>query len=360
MRMKRLLGFGVYGILGLSLACAGDGGTDGVVPDGNADALTGADCEAEPLYEDEAALLSWMTVDSDYVYWVEDRANSLSRQPKHGGSREDVTGGVGAGWANLASDGEHLYFGGSDQQIRRVSSRDHENISLSSTGGEIAGAVQVDGPYVYWRSSSGDAGRSDFSAQARRVRTDGTQSAELLWSAPSGTFSSGLAIGGGYFFVDVYDWSYPAELTTSGQILRVAVTGGPAEAIATDLLVPRVHGADERYVYFSAQDADRYTELWRVATDGGAPELMQSGSVELSVDVGQMLIDRDTVWWGQANRGTLHRATAGVGSSTLAVDAQHILGLAADGDFVYFSSSYSGDDIGPAAIRRIGRRCLVE
>jgi hypothetical protein len=74
-----------------------------------------------------------------------------------------------------------------------------------------------------------------------------------------------------------------------------------------------------------------------------------------------MLIDGDTVWWGQLNRGDVYRVDArSGGSAVLTMDAFHTPGLVGDDSYLYFASAFSHDDIGPAAIWRIGRDCPLE
>jgi hypothetical protein len=322
-----------------------------------------AHCEPEALYEEDATLPSWLTVRKGHVYWIDDRTQELSRIPTEGGARQPIARGLGPGWASIASDEEHLFVAGAEGQIRRIALDGSEDIVLAASGGDTASAIQLGDSYAYWLSATGGPVGRDFVAQVRRARVDGSGPAEVLWNSDPLTFSSGLAAGGGYLFVDVFNWAYPNELEPDGQILRLSETTGDTVPLATGLLVPRVEGADDRYVYFSAQTEERYSELWRVAIAGGSPELIQPGTFETSVNVGQMLIQGDNVWWGEANRvgGALHLNRANVTTRdvvpVVTLEAHHMLGLSSDDRYLYFSSSYSFDAIGPAAIWRLGREC---
>jgi hypothetical protein len=191
------------------------------------------------------------------------------------------------------------------------------------------------------------------------VRTDGTSAAEVVWNSSGDAFAQGLAVSGDDVLISVYDWprgSY--TLRADGQILRVSDVGDPGVPLVTDRWVPEVHAADDRYVYFSAQTADyRENELWRVPIGGGGAELLRSAA-EYPVEVnGPMVIRGDTVWWGGA-QGEIFRLTAGSEPfSVVKVGAHHMPGLDADDTHLYFSSSYSFDAIGPAAIWRIPSGC---
>jgi hypothetical protein len=303
-----------------------------------------------------------MAESGDHLYWTEDRTSELSRIPVEGGMREHIAGGVGPGWSTIVADEDHLFFVGADEQIHRIALDGTEDVILAPSGGKLASDLQRSMAYVYWHSSTGGAGQKNFEAQVRRVNVDGGTS-ELVWSSARGTFSAGLAVAGSYAIVDEFNWSYPTELQPDGRVLRVSDTTGEVVPLASGLLVPRVHGADDRYVYFSAQNVDRYNELWRVSIIGGEPQLIQPGTFETSVDVSQMLVQGDTVWWGEGNRGAdglrLYRADAinGRVEPLVTMDAHHMLGVAVKGEQLYFPSSYSYDDVGPASIWKLPRNC---
>jgi hypothetical protein len=346
------------------IGCGSD--REGLVPptESGSDQALEVVCEPTALYEYEEVgpLPSWIAVSGDHVYWTEDRTGELSRMPIQGGVPEYVTGGVGAGWSTIVADDDHLFFVGADEQIHRIALDGTEHIALAASGGKLASEIQRSMAHVYWHSSTGDAGRSNFVAQVRRVNVDGGAT-EILWNSAPGTFSSGLAVAGGYLFVDQFNWSYPNELLSDGQVLRISDTTGEVVPLASGLLVPRVHRADDRYVYFSAQNSDRHNEVWRVSISGRAQQLLQPGTFETSVDVGQMLIQGDTVWWGEANRGPeglrLYRANTTTGGAVplVTMEAHHMLGLAGKGQYLYFPSSYSYDGVGPASIWRIASDC---
>jgi hypothetical protein len=322
-----------------------------------------ARCEPEAIHGEGAALPSWMTVRKGYVYWVEERTQEVRRVPTEGGVPERVASDVSLGWASVVSDEQYLFVPGAEGQIRRIALDGGEDVPMAAFGGDSASALHVRESYVYWRSSTGDPVTGGFNAQVRRVSIDGTEPAKVLWNGRAPMFSSGLAIGGGHLFVGVFNWSYPNGTQADGQVLRVSESTGAAVPLATGLLAPRVEGADDRYVYFTAQTTERYDELWRVAIGGGSPELIQAGTAETSVSVGQLLIQGDTVWWGEANRGAaglrLFRANARTADVVplVTLEAHHMLGLAGEDRYLYFSSSHSFDAVGPAAIWRIRQDC---
>jgi hypothetical protein len=324
-------------------------------------------CQPQALYAADGGLPAWMTATGDYVYWLEDASGELYRSAKRSGGRELVTEGVVSGWAAIASDAAHLYVAGTDHAIHRLATDGSENIALSDAGDGETNEIQVAGPYVYWDNAKGNPVSHDFEAQVRRAKIDEPGAAEVLWSTGPSVYSTGLATGGGYYFLSVFNWSYPNELQSDGRILRLSAAGDPGVPLVEGLLVPRVYAADDRYVYFSAQNAERDNGLWRVAISGGPAEVLVPPTFEDSVEVGQMLIRGDTVWWGQANRLTpghldLHRVSAGGGSAAVASmdDSHHMLGLAGDDENLYFSTSHSYDSLGPAGIWRVGRECPLE
>lgn len=349
----------------LSTACAGDAASDGepvpaptFSPRGAAESSEAA-CEPEALSDELiGGLPSGLALQGEHVYWIEERSGELRRVAKAGGTREVIATGMAREFAGVAADADYVFVSGADAQIHRIVPDGSENVGLADTGGDFAYRLQVVPPYLYWLSQTG--GPSDsYAGQVRRVRTDGTGAAEVLWSSSGEAFAHGLAVSGDDALISVFDWPIGSyTLRADGRILRVSGAGDAGVRLVTDLWVPEVHAADNRYVYFSAQTAEyRENELWRVAIGGGPAELLRS-AVEYPVEVdGPMVIRGDTVWWG-GSQGEIFRLTAGSQPFSVAkVGAHHMPGLAADDTHLYFSSSYSFDAIGPAAIWRIPTDC---
>lgn len=338
--MRNALALMLSGSFVLLVACSGENGE-------RASALA---CEPQPLFEGDFDLFSWMTASAGHVYWYEERSNSLTRQAKQGGATERVADGLAPGWAGLASDRQYLYVGGEDAWIHRISFDGSENTALAEAGGDLPQQLQPLGTHLYW-ASSGDG------AEVRRAAIDGTGTVEVLWSTSGREFLSGFAVTEDFLIIGLFNW-YRDGLQADGQILRLSADG--AQPLVSNLLVPRVVVADDSYVYFTAQNADRDTQLWRVAPGGGTPELLDGG-----VDIGQALLEGDTLWWSEANRvGAgihLHRVLSeGASATVAAVDGHHMLGLAGDDTHLYFSTSYSVDAVGPGAVWRVGRQCSIE
>jgi hypothetical protein len=354
------------GCIASIVGCGGKGDSPSVtgVDSESAGESVEARCAPEAIYEEDFALPSWVTVLDSHVYWLEQRTAGLRRVPTSGGLPQSIAGNLSSSWASIASDNAGMFVV-SDGQLRRISEDGSEDVVVTEAAGERALDVGVMSSHVYWLSASGNQQTGDYTAQVRRVAIDGDAPSQVLWSTTPGSFASGLALAGGRVFVSVFNWTYFNELQPDGEILRVSETTGEVTALASGLLVPRVEAADDRHVYFTAQTADRYAELWRVAITGGAPELIQSIS-EHSLSIGRMLIQDDTAWWTEANGQRdgvhLYRANTVTGGveSIATIDARHMLGLALDDEHLFFSTSYSLDAVGPAAIWRIGRDCSTE
>jgi hypothetical protein len=329
------------------------------------DSMTGAGCEPEALHEEASALPAWMAVNDDYVFWIEQRAGLLFRQAKRSAAPEVLRRNVSAWWDGLAADADAVYVGGVDGLVHRILVDGSADVALSDIGGDRASQLEAQGGFVYWLSSSGDPYRGSPGAVVRRVSANGSAASEELWSSDRASY--GLAVQGEHLFVDEYTWPSPgAEPDANGVITRIGPPGQPSAPIASQLLFPRVHAADERFVYFSAQthDAERLNQLWQVSIDGGVPELLFDGAPH-GVDVGQMVVEAGVVWWGQANdgEGSVRRLSADpadVAEVASVGHTQRMLGLAADADALYFSTSFSDDDVGPGVIWRVGRQCPIE
>jgi hypothetical protein len=329
------------------------------------DSMLGAGCEPELLHQEMAALPAWMAVNDEYVFWIDQRAGVLFRQAKRSPDQEVLSRSVTAGWGGLAADADAVYAAGADERVHRILADGSADVVLADIGGERASQFQTRDGFVYWLSSSGEPYRGRVSTAVRRVSANGSAASEELWS--SDRASSGLVVQGEHLFIDEYTWpSAGVEPDANGVITRIGTPGEPSAVIASQLLFPRVHAADERFVYFSAQthDAERRNQLWQVSIDGGAPQLLFDGDPH-GVDVGQMVVEAGVVWWGQVDdgEGVVRRMSAdpadGVAIASVA-GTQHMLGLAADADALYFSSSFSDDDVGPGMIWRVGRQCPIE
>lgn len=340
-------------------------------PDAPADAhggesapTAGASCAPEPLHEEAAALPAWVAVNDEYVFWIEQRAGVLFRQAKGSAEPEMLRRNVTAWWGGVAADADAVYVAALDGLVHRVPADGSADTVLSDIGGERASQFHAQDGYIYWLSSSGNPSGGRGSVAVRRVSANGSATSEDLWSGNRASY--GLAVQGEHLFVDEYTWpSAGADPDANGVITRIGTPGAPSTTIASDLLFPRVHAADEQFVYFSAQthDSERLNQLWRVSTDGGVRQLLFDGAPH-GIDVGQMVVEAGVAWWGQADdgEGVVRRMSGDSADATtvaLVADAQHMLGFAADADTLYFSSSFSNDDVGPGVIWRVGRQCLT-
>jgi hypothetical protein len=332
---------------------------------GENDSIAGAGCEPELLHEDSAALPAWMAVNDEYVFWIEQRAGVLFRQAKRSAEPEVLSRNVSAWWGGLAADADAVYVGGVDGLVHRIVADGSADVALADIGGDRGSQFQAQDGFVYWLSSGGDQYGGSPWAAVRRVSANGSAASEELWSSDRASY--GLAVRGEHLFVDEYTWPSPgAEPDANGVITRIGPPGEPSTLIASHLIFPRVHAADERFVYFSAQthDAERLNQLWQVSINGGVPQLLFDGDPH-GVDVGQMVVEAGVVWWGQADDGEglvrrMSAAPADVTGVASVADTQHMLGIAADADALYFSSSFSDDDVGPGVIWRVGRQCPIE
>jgi hypothetical protein len=368
--MTFAVGIGCVAAVSLQLACS----SSDVLPSevskrneahgvDNAEPASAADCLPELLYEELGSLPTWMAVTDEYIFWIEERAGVLVRRSKRTSEWEAVSRDVTAGWDALAGDTDSVYVGGQDGMVHRIVANSSQDIVLSETGGERASQFRVQGEYVYWLSSSGDVSRRSGSVDLRRVRADGSLGAESMWQSSRATY--GLAVQGEALFVDEYTWPQSGgEPEANGVVSRISSSGAPTVTLVEDLLFPRVQAADRQYVYFSAQtlDAERRNQLWRVSIDGGPAQLVYGGSSEAGVQVGQMIADEGTVWWGQVERagdGFVRRVSYGEDTSVAAAipNGGSMLGLAADSDAIYFSSRFGYDGVGPGTVWRVGRHC---
>ena len=355
--MSRFFGLGRISLAGFVAACTSAAPNSGVEAANENSETTS--CEPKVMYEDFGALPSWMAAGGDYVYWIDEQSDSLFRQSKSGNEPEVVSANVAAWGAGIAADADAVFVGTRDGSVRRVPVDGSPEVVLAEIGGERASRLQILGDDLYWLAAGGQVNGRRVVADVRRVRKDVGGSSELLWSGAT----YGLALGAGYLFVEEYNLPITGAPEPNGVILRVS-SAGEATTLAADLLIPQVQAADDSFVYYTAQthDAEREAQLWRVSVEGGAAELVHVGGLDYHVDVGQMIVDDGSVWWGQANDGLLIGIPeAGAQPASVAVtESPHTLGLAGDDERLYFSGSFSRDAVGPGTIWQVGRGCPID
>jgi hypothetical protein len=350
-----------------AIAACGSGANGNDVLDGSQESgtPTSEDCSPQLLYEEFAALPTWVAVSDEYIFWTDTRGDSLFRQSKRSSEFAIISREIAAGWEALAADSDAVYVSRQDGMVHRIPDDDSAGVVLAEVGGERGNEFRVQGDHVYWLSSSGSLTGKNPVVEVRRTRIDGEGDSETLWRGNRASY--GLGVEGDYLFVDEYTW--PAggrDPDGNGAITRIDIAGSSREELANGLLFPRVHAVDADFVYFSAQtrDAERLNQLWRVRIDGGPSELVFDGAAR-GVDVGQMVVESGTVWWGQTDdgEGLLRRVRAGVSESSVTAtvaNTQHMMGLAMDSEAFYFSSRFSDDDVGPGMIWRVGRQCPID
>jgi hypothetical protein len=323
---------------------------------------TSQDCSPQVLYEEFAALPNWMAASDEYVFWTDTRENALFRWSKRSSGAEIVSREIADGWGALAADSDAVYVARQDGMIHRIEGDDSRDIILSDVGGERANQLRIQGGHVYWLSSNGNLTGANAVVEVRRAGILAEGDSETLWRGNRASY--GLAVHGDDVFVDEYTWPASGRnLDANGAITRIGISDGSRAELASGLLFPRVHAADAEFVYFSAQtpDAERLNQLWRAPTDGGPSELVFDGAGS-GVDVGQMVAESGTIWWGQADDGEGRLRQVSMGAREILVtatvaDTQHMLGLATDSDALYFSSRFSDDDVGPGMIWRVAKHC---
>src|SRR5262245_44072205 len=103
MVVDRIVSTGLLFAAFMNAAC-GSGANDNDVLDRQQGSgkPTSEDCSPQVLYEEFAALPTWVAVSDEYIFWTDTRENALFRQSKRSWEFAIISGEIAPGWEGLA------------------------------------------------------------------------------------------------------------------------------------------------------------------------------------------------------------------------------------------------------------------
>jgi len=207
-----------------------------------------------------------ITVDSDYVYFIDERYNSpgsgiVWRMGKNGENPTELVSGLVYPFG-IAQDFDYIYFTEgqvhvSTGYVKKVSKSGGPVITLDTTTSPQG--LVVDSDYVYFTSDRYTA------SKIWRVNKDGTN--KQLLAEGLQTNVDNLAIDNDY----VYFAEYVPYQDHASRIGRVPKVGGDVEILASNQWNAWDVDVDSDYVYFSEHSAGK---IKRVLKTGGSLETM--------------------------------------------------------------------------------------
>ncbi len=215
-----------------------------------------------------------------------------------GGCVVVIASGQPSPWAVVADGGEvywtDLGVGSDDGDVRGAAIEGGE-VSVLAAGQPRPIGIAVDGSWIYWLSAPGTAW------SLRRVSRGGGEAVELA----SGMGGSSLSRGAIALDASSVYW------LTQDAVMRASLSGGPAEALATEQASPYGLAVDEGNVYWVTRGSPSAPgAVMKVAVSGGA-------ATTLATDAEQpwaIAVDVDRVYWTDAGAGALKSVAKGGGS----------------------------------------------
>ena len=270
----------------------------------------GGVCQALAVVTD-AGQATYLRLDDDYVYYVDDGAREVRRVPKRGGPIQVLTAGQPELF-QLAVDGAHVYF--TADGVRRVP-KSGGGVQIVSS--REAAEVTIDDDSVYFTNYSSDGGGAAY-----RSAKDGTS--PLLLASDLSFCESILSSNGVVFF-------------GGSRIGTVAKTGGPVSTIAGS--GARRMALDATHVFAIGYSS---TAVKRFARDGSEMKTVAVSPGEFNAS--DIALDADFVYWTvNSAAGYVVRAPKGGGAlDLLAGPVSSPWGVAVDERAVYWSLPSSG------------------
>lgn len=212
---------------------------------------------------------------------------------------------------------------------------DPEALEPVATGHPDVWEMAADATHVYWV----EAGQLDERGDLRRMARGGG-TVETLASIDGRTYA--LALGDTDVFLAQ---TFGGNGGYQGSVVRVAKTGGDP-VVLTEGFNPTSVTVDGAWVYYSlARSPDG--SIWRVAADGGTPELVVD-----DVDNPWDLVAADgDLYYSEMNRGRMMRVTPGAAPVVLADGWIGTLWMDVDATHVYFGACATGECATPTLYR---------
>ncbi len=221
------------------------------------------------------------------VFWAESLTGEVRRIAKSGGTPWPMTTGSVPGTQEVATDGNHVYFSGTNGKVSRVS----VNVAGAPTEDLVTGlgsprSVVLGSDRVYWgdskakkisRANKDGSGACDIAATNYAPRSIAFESPWVYWREGTDVDTEGrvmkardecpsleiveLATGqGGPRYLALYD-DYVYYVILSGSIRRVPKAGGASEELY--MCSEQAHGiaVDDKAIYWTSWGAGKVYRL---------------------------------------------------------------------------------------------------
>jgi hypothetical protein len=283
-----------------------------------------------------------IAVDSNYVYWTDQLAGTVTKAPLDGGDPIVVTSDQNAP-SLIAVDGNGLYW-------TNFGARRHEGsvMALAFAAGapvELASAqdnaqgIAVSGSTVYW-TEAGDHTVPGNSGSIKSVHLDGSSPTTIL----SGSGNPlAIAVDDTNIYWTHYDVCPPDSTGACGapvsSVVKLPVAGGAPVTLASSPVGFGI-ALDAANVYWVATSTG---DIMKVPKDGGTPTTLASGQ-STPADV---VVDSADVYWANlapsTATGSLNKVSASGGDTTMLAAGQSEPGhLAVDATSVYWTNTTAG------------------
>ncbi|MEM2293798.1 MAG: hypothetical protein QXX41_11035 [Nitrososphaerota archaeon] len=272
---------------------------------------------------------SFVTVDSNYVFFSELGASAIKKVPLYGGSVSTITSGL-VGPRRIALDSYYVYF--VDVQypgqgyIKRVSKNGGSVAVLANNIGWPFG-LTVDEQYVYFTDQSGGT--------VKKVPKTG---GSVITLATGLNGPRDITVDANYVYFSDY-----GSATGTGSIKKISKTGGTVVTLASGLTAPYYIAIDENYVYFAEYEG---SYIKKVPKNGGPVAVVATSTnhcYTLEVDEENVYFTELIIQNYQIIGGNVKKVPKTGGSVETIIENQNYpLGIAKDIDFLYYCEVNAG------------------
>lgn len=315
------------GVCGCTPACTNKcgGAPDGCGGTCNGACAAGMSCVNQSCQSGPVTLASgldrpWnITIDANYVYWVENAiAGAARRVPKGGGTVETLATGLPEPTA-LLTDGSYAYVlernGGQNGRIDRIPIAGGSPQTVVGGLSNAQNHIATDGTYLYF----GDY--VNGGVIKRVAKLPGSTATILVQGNGMLNLNTAIAVDAGYVYFH-NDYNRVLRTTTNGGAVSDLGPGSPAGMVA--------YGS---FLYFVSGAA---LNVARMPSIGGSPTVLAT----LSHQPGGVATDGGLVFWVDFDSaGGVWSVPVSGGQPKSYSSEANTLGVAADSTYVYWSVS---------------------